>query len=324
MSNLHPIITRRFALAALGAAAALPYWPMFDATAAPLHYPIEPQKIADGVWVIFGANEPINMENGGAIANIAILDSSEGSIIIDTGPSLRFGSSLKSTAEQLTGKSVARVLITHFHPDHVFGNQAFEPSALSAPQGVVDGLSRAGEDFASAMYHLTGDWMRGTELTLPTKIIDTGHEEIGERRLHYIVLGGHTDTDLMIFEERSGILFGGDLVFLDRAPTTPHADLQVWRNSLERLEEIRSDRIVPGHGPVEHGTRSITQTRDWLNTIEEVVRSAFDKGLSITEAFSEPLPDWAERIALARYEFERTVMHLYPKLEASVWPRVDR
>lgn len=317
------LISRRSVLSAMGAGAVWPFWPMLDATAAPLSYAIKPQKVADGVWVIFGANEPITMRNGGAIANLAILDSGDGSIIIDTGPSLRYGKALKALSKQLTGKPVVRVLITHFHPDHVFGSQAFAPETLAAPQGVVEGLKLAGEDFASAMYQSAGDWMRGTELALPTKIIDSGREEIGGRQLKYVVLGGHTDTDLAIYDERSGVLFGGDLVFLDRAPTTPHADLALWRASLRRLETFAPDRIVPGHGPAERGARSITQTRDWLNLIEEVIGNAFDKGLSMTEAFAEPLPKWTERIALARYEFERSVMHLYPKLEESVWPRVD-
>ncbi len=325
MSNTRQFFTRREAVSVLGcAAASLPLWPIPDAVAAPLRYKLDPKKIADGVWVLFGANEPITMKNGGAIANISILDTRDGVIVIDTGPSLRFGTALKSIVEQLTGKPIARVLITHFHPDHVFGNQAFEPKLIAAPQGVVDGLKRSGEEFATAMYQLAGDWMRGTELILPNKIIDTDHEDIGERRLRYLTLGGHTDTDLAIFDERSGILFCGDLVFLDRAPTTPHADLGIWRKSLKRLENIKSTRMVGGHGPAESGTRGITQTVDWLNTIEQTIGDACERGLTMTEAFQEPLPAWTAKIALARYEFERSVMHLYPKLEASKLPRVDQ
>ncbi len=319
-----PFSRRALIQSGLSLAATTPLWPMFRATAAPLSYDLKPVKKADGLWTLFGANEPITMKNGGAIANIAILDTRDGAIVIDTGPSLRYGRALKALAEQLTGKPVARVLITHFHPDHVFGNQAFDTQSLAAPQGVVDGLKRAGEDFSSSMYHLAGDWMRGTELVLPEKIIEGGTEDIGERRLRYHVLAGHTDTDLAIFDERSGFLFAGDLAFLDRAPTTPHADLDVWRQSLAQLQGDDKIRIMPGHGPVEKGGRALTQTLQWLDAIEDIIRTAFDRGLSMTEAFDEPLPAWAEKIALSRYEYQRSVMHLYPKLEAGSWPRVDK
>lgn len=317
-------ITRRQTLTAMGALSAAHLWPMFIATAAPLRYKITPTEISDGAWVIYGANEEITRSNGGAISNIAILDTSDGAVIIDTGPSLRYGKALKATAEELTGKAIARVYLTHFHPDHVFGNQAFTPETIAAPQGVIDGLKTSGEDFASAMYHLAGDWMRGTELVLPKKVLGPAVEEIGERRLRPVVLKGHTASDLAIYDERSGILFGGDLVFLDRAPTTPHADVTVWQASLDELQQMKPSQIVPGHGPVEKGDRSIVQTRDWLRVVEDAIRSAFDRGLAMTEAFVEPLPDWTGKIALARYEFERSVMHLYPKLEADDWPRVDR
>ena len=107
-------------------------------------------------------------------------------------------------------------------------------------------------------------------------------------------------------------------------PTTPHADLAIWRKSLDTLAGVPHARLVPGHGPAENGARGIAQTRDWLDAIETLIRGAFEKGLDMAEAAALPLPAWAEKIALARYELERSVMHLYPKLEAREWPRVDR
>jgi glyoxylase-like metal-dependent hydrolase (beta-lactamase superfamily II) len=115
----------------------------------------------------------------------------------------------------------------------------------------------------------------------------------------------------------------GDLVFLDRAPTTPHADIERWRISLANLGAISCSQVIPGHGPAEATDRGLKQTREWLEAIEELVRGAFEKGLDITEAIALPLPQWTEKIALSHYEYERTVMHLYPRFEAQRWPRID-
>ena len=54
--------------------------------------------------------------------------------------------------------------------------------------------------------------------------------------------------------------------------------------------------------------------------IETVITKAYEKGLDILEAAAEPLPPNLEKISLSRYEFERSVMHLYPKLEAQRLP----
>ena len=180
-----------------------------------------------------------------------------------------------------------------------------------------------GEGFADAMYRTAGDWMRGTELVLPTKVLDGGVEDFGDRRIRAMPMKGHTDSDLVLFDEQSGFILAGDLVFLDRAPTTPNADIERWRISLANLGGIPHRLLVPGHGPVEQGARGIEQTRDWLVAVNDIVRNAFERGLSMTEAMAEPLPGWTSRIALAQYEFERTVTHLYPKLEADYLPRVD-
>ena len=294
-----------------------------QAAAAPLTYALKPEKLADGIWVLRGAQEAISLENGGAIANVSILDTSAGAVIVDTGPSHRFGEALALLAKDLTGKPVARVYNTHFHPDHVMGNQAFDAVKIAAPQGVVDGLKALGNAFADNMYRTAGDWMRGTEVVLPGTILTSEPEDFGDRRIRPLAMRGHTGSDLVLFDETSGFMFTGDLVFLDRAPTTPHADIERWRQALANLGAIPFERLVPGHGPAEESVRGIEQTRQWLEAIEQIIRDAFEKGLDITEAIALPLPDWTEKIALARYEFERTVMHLYPKLEAARWPRVD-
>lgn len=317
-------LNRRGFMQAAGLAGGLCFLPMFVLEAAPLKYNLKPIEIGPGAWMLVGADEAITRENGGAIANITILDTSEGAVVIDTGPSKRYGVQLAALAEELTGKPVVRVYITHFHPDHVFGCQPFGGKVLAAPAGVVEGLKRSGDDFASAMYYITGDWMRGTEVVLPERLVETGVEDIGERRLRTLVLGGHTDCDLALFDESSGLLVAGDLAFLDRAPTTPHADPAAWRSSLKTLSEVSFSRLVPGHGPMEATPRALRQTTDWLKAIEDIIRSAFDRGLDINEAMREPLPSWMQDIALARYEFERSVMHFYPKLESDLWPRVDQ
>lgn len=318
-------IDRRAALQTLVSFAALPMLVgAFDANAAPLAYSLKPVPIAEGVWVLYGAQEAITPANGGAIANITLFDTKDGAVIVDTGPSKRYGTALEALAREVTGKPVVRAYLTHFHPDHVLGNQAFRADTLAAPRGVIDGLQSLGDAFASAMYHAVGDWMRGTEVVAPGKIVADGIEEIGGRRFNLRTLSGHTACDLVILEETSRLLVAGDLVFLDRAPTTPHAELSRWRASLDIVASFTADKVVPGHGPVEAGKRGMQQTRDWLAAMEDAIRSAFERGLSMNEAMSVPLPEWSSKLALARYEFERSVMHFFPKLEAGEWPRVDR
>jgi len=318
------MLNRRRVLAGAAPLALAPFLSAIRAAAAPLTYTLRPVALTEGIWMLAGAQEAISGSNGGAIANITIIDSTAGAIIIDSGPSRRFGEALAGLAKELTGKEIARVYNTHFHPDHILGNQAFAAERIAAPQGVIDGIKELGNAFADSMYRTAGDWMRGTEPVAPGTVLSSEPEDFGDRRLRPLAMRGHTPSDLVLFEENSGYLFAGDLVFLDRAATTPHADIERWRISLANLGAIPCECIVPGHGPAEVSNRGIEQTRQWLEAIEELIRGAFERGLDIDEAIALPLPSWTEKIALARYEYERSVMHLYPQYEAQRWPRVDK
>lgn len=310
---------RRECLALGFAAAAMPLLSS-GVQGKPLRYTLTPVVIAPGIWIIYGADEPITAANGGAIANVTILETTDGTVLVDAGPSHRYGEALKALAESLTGSPVVRIYLTHYHTDHVLGATAFESGVVSAGPDLADDLRRYGNDLTSAMYHVAGDWMRGTGIPRPGTLAVEGVERIGQRRFRVIRLSGHTREDLCLFEEGSGLLFAGDLVFLDRAATTPDADLPAWRQSLATLSGIDHRLMVPGHGPVEAGRRGIDQTRRWLDAVESGIRDGFGRGLDITELMAEPLPAWTEAIAVARYEYARSVMHMMPGLEARHLP----
>ena len=161
------MLNRRESLALLSGAALTPWIAALRAAAAPLSYELKPEKITDGVWMVAGRQEAITFANGGAIANITIVDSTAGAIVVDTGPSHRYGDALHKLARKLTGKDVVRVYLTHFHPDHILGNQAFPASVIASTKGVADGMKQLGEAFVQSMYQTVGDWMRGTEFVLP-------------------------------------------------------------------------------------------------------------------------------------------------------------
>ncbi|QJU60109.1 quinoprotein relay system zinc metallohydrolase 1 [Sphingomonas sp. AP4-R1] len=287
-------------------------------------YRIVPERIGDGIWMIHGADAPIEMGNGGAIANITILATDAGAVLIDCGPSLRYGQALTQVAATLTGKPVTRVYLTHLHPDHIYGAAAFDPAIVAATPALAASLRTEGQGFADGMYRLLGDWMRGTEFRMPGVVLSGESETIGGRTFGLLPLAGHSGADLAILDRATGTLIAGDLVFHDRAPSTPHADVPMWLASLARLKAIDHRTTVPGHGPFDPGPASaIDQTRDWLEWLTGALRAAVLAGMDMVAAGAMPIPDRFARMAAARYELERSVSHLYPAIEAELLPRID-
>jgi len=116
---------------------------------------------------------------------------------------------------------------------------------------------------AENLYRLVGDWMRGTELVLPTESLQPGVLQWGNRRLRLLALSGHTGADLAVFDEASGVLFAGDPLFYQRALTTPGTPgLDTWLSDLDQLQALPWKLMVPGHGPPASDDKPFAQMRD--------------------------------------------------------------
>lgn len=290
-----------------------------------LDYQLQPRQIAEGVWLVEGSTDNFAAENGGNIVNVGFIETSAGVVVIDTGPSRRYGEALRQRIEQVTGKPLLRVLLTHHHPDHVLGNQAFSDVPIAALPGTTRLLAEQGDAMAENMYRLVGDWMRGTEVVLPSEALEEGELEIGGRRLRLLALRGHTGADLAILDERSGVLFAGDLLFYQRALTTPNIPgLDVWLADLDRLEALPWRQIVPGHGPLATDAAPFVQMRDYLGWLDGVLRQGAEQGAEMNELIRAPIPERFAGVSLSRYELIRSVSHLYPRYERNAMGRVDR
>lgn len=289
-------------------------WQM-PAAAAPFDYALQPQSVADGVYVLEGRNEHFSRDNGGNILNTGFISTGAGAVVIDSGPSRRYGEQQRALLARQGLGEVARVYVTHAHPDHFLGNQAYAVDRIAALPATTRAIQNLGEDLAANLYRMVGGWMEGTEAVAPGAEAVSGETVIGGRRLRLIALQGHTDADLAIYDEATRTLFAGDLVFFERAATTPNADIGQWLQALDQLDTIEFARLVPGHGPVVKDHAAIVQTRGYLRWLRDSLRKAAAQGMDLNEAMQIPVPEGYAKLAVFREEFQRSVVHLYPTME---------
>ncbi|RBJ78305.1 quinoprotein relay system zinc metallohydrolase 1 [Pseudomonas sp. MWU12-2534b] len=291
---------------------------------ADLDYSLKPRQIAEGTWLLEGSTDNFAKANGGNIVNTGFIVTDSGVVVIDSGPSKRYGEALRRAIAATTDKPVIQLLLTHHHPDHVLGNQAFGDVPIGALAGTADLLRQQGEAMAENMYRMVGDWMRGTEVVLPTQVLEPGVLEVGGHRLRLLGLSGHTGADLAILDENTGVLFAGDLVFYERALTTPNSPgLGVWLKDLDTLQALPWKLIVPGHGPVASDTAPFAQMRDYLGWLDGLMRDGAAQGDDMAEMIRRPIPERFAGISLTRYELIRSVSHLYPRYERQRLQRLD-
>ncbi|WP_439653441.1 quinoprotein relay system zinc metallohydrolase 1 [Pseudomonas extremorientalis] len=283
---------------------------------ADLDYVLKPRLIADNTWLLEGSTDNFTRDNGGNIVNVGFIVTEPGVVVIDTGPSRRYGEALRQAIARVTDKPVIQVLLTHHHPDHALGNQAFRDVPIGAVAGTKDLLHEQGDSMAENLYRMVGDWMRGTEVVLPTEALQAGVKTFGSHDLQLLHLRGHTGADLAILDRRSGVLFAGDLVFYQRALTTPHSPgLAIWLADIATLQGLPWTLIVPGHGPIATDAKPFEQMRDYLTWLDQLLRDGAAHGSDMPELIRSPIPERFAGINLSRYELTRSVTHLYPHYE---------
>ncbi|KAB2928458.1 MAG: quinoprotein relay system zinc metallohydrolase 1 [Dechloromonas sp.] len=290
--------------------------------AAEFDYALRAQRVADGVYAFIGKTEDFTPANGGNIVNTGFIVAPGGVIVIDSGPSRRYGEQMRRAIAAVSERPPVLVINTHHHPDHFLGNQAFGDVPLAALPATIEGIAGEGNAFAENLFRLTGDWMKGTEVRVPQRPLAAGRTEVAGRRLRLLALDGHTGADLAIYDEASGVLFAGDLAFFQRAPTTPHADIGRWLAALDQLAAITREpgfhALVPGHGPLARDAAPLLQTRAWLTWLQGALRRAAAAGLDMNEALARPLPAEFAELPVAASEYRRSVGHLFPAVEQEV------
>ena len=282
-------------------------------------YRLSAVMIAKDVYAFIGKTEDFSTDNGGNIVNTAFIVAPQGVIVIDTGPSLRYGQQMRRAIAAITAKPIALVINTHHHPDHFLGNQAFADVPIAALAETRNGIAADGNAFAENLFRMSGDWMKGTEVQLPGQTLNAGVVDVAGRSLRLVALDGHTGADLVIVDATSGVVFAGDLAFNGRAPTTPHADVAHWLKALDQLEALTREAgfkaLLPGHGAPTGDAAPIRQTRAWLTWLSAAMRDAAKAGLDMNDVLARPLPAEFANLPVAASEYRRSVGHLFPAAE---------
>ena len=284
-----------------------------------LDYRLSARALAPGVWVVEGDNADFSVANGCNIINTAFIATGAGVLVINTGPSRLYGQQLRALIARSTHEPVVRVVHLNLHPDYFLGNQAFADVPRLATPATRAGIAREAAAYETNLYRLCGDWMKGTETLPPDRDIDVtadgGRWTLGRREFEWHELRGHTPSDLVLIDRSSGIAFVGGLVFAQRVPTTPHAELPLWLDSLQRLAPLARGTVVPSHGPVHADGSGAAQTTRYLRWLDSQFAAWAVAGWDMNEVLRGPVPAEFRGWAAFDTEYLRNVAHLYPGYE---------
>ncbi|HWK46299.1 MAG TPA: quinoprotein relay system zinc metallohydrolase 2 [Stellaceae bacterium] len=266
-------------LARTGAADAAP--PPSTAT------PFSMTEVAPGIFVRQGVHQDATAENDDAIANIGFIVGPATVAVIDPGGSLDDGARLRATVQATTDRPIRYVVMTHAHPDHIFGDVAFVPDhpVFVGHARLAGALADRGDYYRRRLVEILGADRAG-DYEVPTLLVaDRAQLDLGGRILDLQAHGAaHTDNDLTVLDRRTATLWAADLLFVDRIPAID-GSLSGWLKALDGLKALPATRAVPGHGPpIVPWPAAAADEERYFQTLASEIRALIAKGDDIETA----------------------------------------
>jgi glyoxylase-like metal-dependent hydrolase (beta-lactamase superfamily II) len=206
------------------------------------------EKLTDHVWAIPDGSAPL-------VPNVGIAVGSKAVLVVDTGMGTRNAQTVLREVAKVGGGKPIYIVTTHVHPEHDMGAHAFPAQSrlIRSTDQVADIAAGAGTRLVP-MFSSRSDLNRELLADAKHRNADIVFDEE-----HLLDLGGltatiramganHTLGDTVVLVD--GVLFSGDVAMKPQPMfTNPQATITHWLASLDTLESLQPQHIVPSHGP---------------------------------------------------------------------------
>ena len=247
-------------------------------------------ELADGVFALTAEGDP----------NSGVIIGDDSVLVIDARATPVMAQELVARIRTITDKPIRHILLTHYHAVRVLGAAGFEERVNVIASDVTRDMivERGAQDMASEIQRFPR-LFRAQEtipgLTWPTV---TFHQEmtlwLGSREVRVIHAGrGHTRGDTIAWLPKEKVLFSGDLVEFGATPYCGDAHFRDWPATLDRLETLRPDKLVPGRGEAlvtpERIKAGLDETRAFLRDAFAIAEAGVKAGHDLKTVYAEAM-----------------------------------
>jgi cyclase len=244
------------------------------------------QKLNDQVYALLGPIGFPGKDNRGYMVNSTVIIGDHGVILVDTGFTDEIGRHLKSAIARITDKPVTHIINTHHHGDHTLGNSEFPDAKIISSKKCRDLLKKTAYEWIGLVENMTGEKFPNTRPVPASRVYpENSRTDIalqGVKLRLWVPHGSHTPGDMMVYLPKYKILISGDILVKKMMPSFRDAYVKTWIDTLEQIQALDIDSIIPGHGPL-MTMQDVKAMHRRMAALYAGVEAGYEKGLMDSE-----------------------------------------
>jgi len=248
------------------------------------------ERVADGVYAHIGDKGARTLENEGLNANIGLVVTAAGAMLIDSGATFQSARQIQDAVKAVTSQPVKWVFNSGGQDHRWLGNGWFKAQGaeIIAHASAHADMNSRGNDQLVGLKATLGAKADGTVPTLPTRWLAGTDErlELGGVVFEFRHRGGaHTPGDTMVWLPEKNVLFSGDVVYVNRMlGVLPVSQTKKWLDTFAVIEQLAPKVLVPGHGDVTDVATARADTQAYLLALRAHMKKAVDDGVDVSAA----------------------------------------
>jgi glyoxylase-like metal-dependent hydrolase (beta-lactamase superfamily II) len=246
----------------------------------------------------------------GWVVNSHIVEFPTQLFVIDAQYRTKYAEEVRAYAANLN-KPIARLYITHFHPDHILGAAAFDAPVYALAE-VKAKIEAVGDRAAAEEHAKHGDSVAST-CVKPSVIVTPGKETIDDIIVDFIrVRGAETADALMLSFPGRGVLIAQDFLYNRVHVFVGEKSFDTWSAALRdyQLNATPFRTLLPGHG-APAGVELYGEMLAYLSNAKRLFTSSLDAAIFKSRIVSA-FPNYAGRVIL-----DHEARFLYPPKTAA-------
>jgi alkyl sulfatase BDS1-like metallo-beta-lactamase superfamily hydrolase len=251
--------------------------------------------------------EGVYLARGFAIANVAMVVTKEGLVVIDTTESVDAAKEILEKFRKISSQPVRYIIYTHGHGDHTQGSSVFYSKGVDViaaknfaqfvnfETGLIGPYLRTARNTQAG--RIAPEFMRSnipffksslragvgtSEMAMPNITFEGHYQfELGGEQFELFQAPGETPDQIYVWMPKKRVLFCGDNYYMSfpnlSSPMLAPRSVPDWIASLEKAIALKPEYLVPGHSEQVVGEKAVIET---LTNYHDGVKSVFDQTIA--------------------------------------------